>query len=407
MFVVPTAHATRPGPDDRVILHGGADAGEAVAVSPAGATVRTAGAEYVIGWDRVAHVHGALAVEAEQYRDLATLAWRARTRLERGDAVSADPLYEELFDRLSETDGPTALSICEGLLRCRLWRGAHARALEAWLAWVRLAGEAGGPRALAPGASHDTRRRIWEMALLPVIDDQTGLVVSLPPIWMVGPSVRALVASDAELIDPGATGPGAARAHALAALYLHAARHEIGVRRPTPEIAPATASDPGFALVRDIVLARAGDERERDSARASLRTRLDHDLPAWQEAWCRVGLGRSLVGESDEAMVMEGVVELMHLPARFGSDQPFMTAVALAEGAAALERLGVADEAATLRQLLTRQYAGHPAMEWEVVQAGNAIAPPPPAAPTRSEPSAELPTLPANPHPQPQGVPPP
>lgn len=380
------AHA---GPDDRVILHGGVDAGEAIGVTSAGVGIRTAGAEYVIGWDRVARVEGELADDAAAFEDLATLAWRARTRLERGDAVAADPLYEELFDRLDETAGPTAMSICEGLLRCRLWRGAHARALEAWLAWVALAGEAGGPRVLVPGGGEDARRRVWEMALLPVIDERTGLVVSLPPVWMVGPSVRALVATSDQLLRVEGEGAGASRARALGDLYLFAARYEAGDRRTAPSVDAGVAADPGVSLVRDIVLGRAGDEAQRAAARESLRARLAREMPAWEEAWCRVGLGRSLVVEADELLVMEGVVELMHLPARFGADQPFMTAVALAEGAGALERLGIVEEAAALRRILTRQYAGHPAMEWEVVQAGNAaVSSPRTPAPSMPAPAA-------------------
>src|SRR5690606_34921109 len=81
-------------------------------------------------------------------------------------------------------------------------------------------------------------------------------------------------------------------------------------------------------------------------------------------AWCRIGLGRSLLTESDDGLVMDGVVQLMHLPARFGDEQPYLTGVALAESAAALSRLGDTSGSASVEALLQQSYAGHPALEW-------------------------------------------
>lgn len=381
-----STHPSQPA-EDRVLYHGGIVAGQAVAISPAGVLTRNGGAEFTLGWDRVAAVEGTLAAQAAPYQDLARKAWRARTRLERGDAVAAEPLYEDLFAHLSQTDGPTALAICEGLLRCRLWRGAHALALSPWLQWVRLqhdesaSGTAGRSEADASG-------RIWAMALLPIIDEPTGLVVSLPPVWLSGPSVRALVARPTPLVEESADdGPGVARARALAALYLHAARYEGGERSAAPEPGDALRRDPGVALVADVVLARTGDAAQRTTARAALRTRLATELPGWQEAWCRVGLGRSLLIEPDPAAAMEGVVELMHLPARFGQEQPYLTGVALAEAAAALDRLGARSEADTLDRLLAQSFAGHPAMEWADLprRTGSPAAPPASSAPSRAE----------------------
>jgi hypothetical protein len=145
------------------------------------------------------------------------------------------------------------------------------------------------------------------------------------------------------------------------------------------------------------VLARAGDDAQRAAARDALRARLGDELPAWQEAWCRVGIGRSLLVEADPARVMDGVVELMHLPARFGDEQPYLTGVALAESAAALGRLGDSSGAATLEAILRQSFADHPALEWADLPrhapAGTApaAAPPAPSIPpagTGAEPAA-------------------
>ncbi|MCA9287135.1 MAG: hypothetical protein KDA05_01035 [Phycisphaerales bacterium] len=378
-------------------MHGREGTLEAAEVRADGVLVRDGGVEYVLGWDRVAGVEGPLGAQAAPFRDLAMLAWRARTRLERGDAVAAEPLYEELFDRLPETGGATALSICEGLLRCRLWRGALASALSPWLQWVALAGDASMGGVPASGSRDDLRSpspgevaaRIWPMALLPVIDAQTGLVVSLPPVWVPGPSVRALAAGRDPLAAVSGDAPGAERARVLADLYMAAARFEGGqsVVVPVPS-QTLLDTDPGVALVADLVLARVGDEAQRERARASLRARLAiEDLPEWQEAWCRAGIGRSLLVEADGERIMQGVVELMHLPARFGSEQAYLTGIALAESAAALRDLGDVGGGETLEQLLGQSYAGHPALEWTELERIRTTPAAPPGASSASQPS--------------------
>lgn len=366
LSVAPAVRAEPEGGGaSRAMLHGGMEAGEAMGVSSAGVLVRHLGVEYVLGWDRVARVMGPLGDEAAHHEELARLAWRARVRLERGDAVSAEPLYEDLFQRIGRPGGPTgptALSICEGLLRCRLWRGAHASALAPWLRWVRLSHESGDVPRVDP-SDPAARPRVWTIALLPIFDEPTGLVASLPPIWLAGPSVRAIVVGAGATVDEG-EGPGAERARALGALYLAAARFEGGDRRPLVPVSGPVADDPGVRLVAEIVHARAGDAGQREAARQALRARLAGEPPAWQEAWCRVGLGRSLLLEPDADTVLSGVVQLMHLPARFGDEQPYLTGVALAESAVALARLGDTESAGVLERLLAQRYSGHPAIEW-------------------------------------------
>ncbi|MFG0274677.1 MAG: hypothetical protein ACF8QF_06440 [Phycisphaerales bacterium] len=61
---------------------------------------------------------------------------------------------------------------------------------------------------------------------------------------------------------------------------------------------------------------------------------------------------------------MRAIVELMHLPARFGQSQPWLTGVALAEASHALHLLGDNAGAATLRDELQRFDPAHPALDW-------------------------------------------
>src|ERR1043166_7389559 len=96
-----------------------------------------------ISWDRIRSVAGggAQAEQAAPYLTAAEQAWRARTRPERADLLAAEPLFETLYNqKYRNLSGPTAAVIAEGLLRCRLHRGAHVKAVGPWLTLVRASG---------------------------------------------------------------------------------------------------------------------------------------------------------------------------------------------------------------------------------------------------------------------------
>src|SRR6185436_14279511 len=94
-------------------------------------------------------VQGESAKKAAEFEALSTKAWRARTRAERGDWAAAEPLFEELFPLIEGKDGPTAAMVAEGLVRCRLRRGAQGAALWPWLEWLGVMERSGG---LGPAA---------------------------------------------------------------------------------------------------------------------------------------------------------------------------------------------------------------------------------------------------------------
>src|SRR6185503_216094 len=136
----------------------------------------------------------------------------------------------------------------------------------------------------------------------------------------------------------------------LAALYEQAARFEAG--QPVT-IADGAGDSVGARLVRDLVLAQAGDDEQRKNARAALKLRVSPPLigsglnkkaapppPRWTESWCRVAIGRSLLREADEPSRLRAVIELLHLPARFGADEPYLAGLALAQAGEALAQLG-------------------------------------------------------------------
>lgn len=351
--------------------------------APAPAAAVTGG--LVIGWDRVRMVEGPFAAAAAKYLDTADRAWRARTRLERGDHIAAEQLFERLFEFSRDQAGPTAAVVAEGLLRCRIHRAAHVAAVEPWLSLLRAGS---GPRSLHPE---------WAMeAGLPgVLDPQTGLVPALPPIWVSWPSIDAYARSTGEdsWIVPAGLPAAELRVAALRALYAQAARFEVGLPAMIPAV---TAPDGGVQIVMQIVQSRIGNAKERESARAALRDRIkpptsagSEPVPAWLEAWCRAAIGRSLLLEADPEVRRQGIVELLHIPARFGSAHPYLAGVALAESSAALRALGDKEGADTLARELVRNYPSHPVSDWSGVRSflprPQAVLAPQPALPAPAE----------------------
>lgn len=317
----------------------------------------------VLGWDRVRAIEGDLAGAAAAFAPVADLAWRARTRLERGDATAAEPLFEELFngrpgafDGYRGRTGPTAALVAEGLLRCRLRRGAHIAAIEPWLALLAA-------RPAVSGPSHLHADWAAEAGLAPILDPATGLVPALPPIWLNWPSVQAMAGGE----PPAAPADDRQnRAAILAALYHQAARFEAGLSVDLPDV---TTTDPAITLVSQIVIARVGNAEQRAAARTLLAARITPDAEPWVEAWCRAAIGRSLVRESDLRLRQLGVVELLHLPARFRAAHPYLAGAALAESAATLRAMGDADGADRLAAELAEFYPDHPAADWPPARA--------------------------------------
>lgn len=351
-------------------------AGEVVRVDAAGVWLSPAGSgsepSLAVGWDRVRSVGGPMAPHAARFEAVADLAWRARTRLERGDAIAAEPLFEELFvGRRGEFEGyrgqvgPTAATVAEGLLRCRLRRGAHVAAIDPWLALLRA-----GPNPEGIGA---------DRSLGPVIDPALGLAPALPPIWLAWPSVQGFAAAAAPASDES---PESARTALLRELYVQSARFEAGLSTRMPDV---VTDDPGVTLVAQIVASRAGGPEERARARQLLADRVTAGTEPWVEAWCRAAIGRSLLLEADLRSKQRGVVELLHLPARFGRIHPYLAGTALAQASVALRETGDTAGADRLLLELFERYPDHPVFDWEPIRrqrppVGSAPSPPPRAA---------------------------
>lgn len=378
LLVLPTAWAAQDA-STALVMRGGVDApkGEVVAVDRDGVSVRTAEKVVVLSWDKVVSVRGEHAAEARAVEEFAERAWRARSRLERGDYVAAEPLFEGLVTECEGRVGATSAVVAEGLLRCRLRRGVQTGAVEPWLAWLAAVGDG------TMAASMDV---VAAPGTPPLVDGATGLCPSVPPVWMRLPSVEALAredASQAEERTSASSPPSKAqaplpedrerkgkesKADVLRRMYVVAAGFECGVRgEVVAGELPLRHPDAGVAIVAQIVAGRAGTAEVRKEARRLLGERLAQRQTQWMEAWLRVGIGRSLMRETTLEEQLLGVAEMMQVPARLRGASPYLAGVALAS--AAMQAAGTNPVAAwTLKKEMMDTLPGHPALDLEAVR---------------------------------------
>jgi hypothetical protein len=330
---------------------------EIVAVDAAGVTVSggVSGDERrVIPWDRVARVDGPRAAEAGAFSERGTALWRGVSRLDRGDLrlarVALEPLAGADGVGGGVLQGASAAVLAEALVRLALAEGRGLGAVRPWLAWY---GQTDAARAWARA----------ERGGAGLIDASTELAPRVPPMFsrVVSPVGLRAVLGGGAWPEAGVVG----------ALYRLAAEHEAQepADRAVPELPEGAGV--GAALVHAVVRARVADEAGRAAGREALRAMLrrssadvgelgeeadadasgaDHGerLGEWSVAWLRAGLGRSLLRETDPATRRAGVIELLHVPAGFSASQPELSAICLAEAAAALRGLGEPAAAAVL-----------------------------------------------------------
>jgi len=313
-----------------------------ITMSPEAVVLKTSSGETALGWHEVRSIGGQASPTAAEYLADADKAWRGLSRLERGDRVAAEPLLESVFAKLAGHTGPTAAAVSEGLLSCRVARGAQALAIEPYLTLVL-----NNPVLVSSD----------------LLDEQTALFPSLPPIWGNEAGLASAVTSVAW--DDFAKWETRGRARQLAELYTAAALYEISGQSALPSITPV---DEGVKLVHEMVVARLGNERERAESRRVLAARLDGDLPDWQSAWIHASVGLSLLAEGDDHESRLGIVQLLYVPAQYAQSQPYLAGVCLAKASVRLAEMGRSDAAVLLAGELARDYSRHASLEHPIVR---------------------------------------
>ncbi|MBL0869020.1 MAG: hypothetical protein IBJ18_00400 [Phycisphaerales bacterium] len=381
--------------------------GELVSFTPGGLHVRllsrdaTPGHEVVISLDRIREVEGIDEARLALIGPVMDGLWRGRSRLEREDYEFAEKALMPIFDALSERGGltgPSGSVLAEGVLRIRLNKGWTGAALQPWLLW-RVAQEAGGRLGLEPGPNSGvgavpTQRAGYaewiggEVARGVLLDRYTGLCVQLPPMFAGSQSERALTAA---LKSPvwGQMSSTSGSTSRMAALYQAAIEGEIALSRgqefPLSKSLVEKSDDPGVQLVAEIVQSRLGDGVQRAEARVMLEGRLTRAfarragdgegpslaMPAWQEAWIRAAIGRSLLREESPRIKRQGLVSMLHVPARMGESQPWLAALVLRDAAEAMKTSGDVNGAKRLLQDLASRLGDYADDESQASLAGS------------------------------------
>lgn len=319
--------------------------GEVLLVNAGGVDVRTdTGVRQLVPWDQVHQVTSeGHAIELRNFSATAELAWRARSRIERHDTALAEPLFERLFEQYyGKEANQTGLVVAEGLLRCRLARGAHALAVIPALEVIRLR---------RAGLSHEATGTYGQLP--PVIDDRFELCLAVPPVWLATP-VLAKLSHDLANYDAG----GDEVVAAIAAMYARSAARAMGAE---PTDMPSLPDHLGVEFLRHIVDCGDNLDATREQSRNWL-SRAEPTLPPFAQAWARFATGASLLSESGLVRQQRGLVNLLHVPALHAPSQPYLAGIALSLAAMALESHGDAEAARLLRSDLTSYFPNHPVL---------------------------------------------
>lgn len=295
----------------------------------------------VIPWDMVRAVEGqsggtGLAEFLEIGEDL----WRARIRIERGDAALAQAELAKHWTRFRDADGPTAALVAEGLLRCALSAGDLRAAADPWLACLRH-------RGMGIASRFPT--------LPPAIDTTNGLLPELSPFMPA--SRRAELIGACESAKASGESGEVARSIVRIAKGMHDQAHDPA-HDPARESSPALRA---LGLLEDI--ASAADVRSLDKAVGSF-DRAFEEPPSYLSAWriaaigtCRARIARTApvvagAAASDRAGALgRAALEFLAVPASGLDRTGLVDAYALEEAASLLRESGDESSAAQLAAL--------------------------------------------------------
>lgn len=304
--------------------------------------------DVLITWDRIRDIvseQDRLAEDWKTFQSFAESLWRARARVERGDYALAEPVLDNLFRKTMGRTDASALVVSEGLLRCRLARGAHSLAVLPWLESRRMM-----QTGLVQGAYRQMKT---------VIDPVTGLCVDLPPVWAPTLALEKL-AVDLETYVP----VEAPAIEMLARLYLRSVRQAApsivrsSERADLQRTSPAQFNDPGVLLTWAIVAAQSPREHSLSDIDAVIGRYLRETGPLTPWAYFARGSMRSASPDPQERS--EGLVELLTVPALFADSASTLSGFALGHAAEILEQMGRHESAASLRRELHDQHPDHP-----------------------------------------------
>ncbi|MFM1823343.1 MAG: hypothetical protein RI967_1609 [Planctomycetota bacterium] len=298
----------------------------------------------IVPWDFVRGIEGSTAVAGE-YLEIGEDLWRARIRVERGDAPFARALVARHWERLRGASGPTAALAAEVLLRCALEDLDLRAAAEPWLAVLRHR-EAGEPTRFP--------------TLAPVVDEATGLLPAFSPFVPLDRRADLAGALDAAR---GTGGDAPARIASTLARIMRWTVDGAGAA-PAAPARDAAPAERALGLLEAIVA--APDARDLTKALVEF-DRAFPEMPPFLGAWRLAAAGaqaarlaRATGGDADaRRLALErAALELLAVPASGLDKTGLVDAYALEEAEALLREAGDAESAAQLAALRAERLGG-------------------------------------------------
>ena len=290
--------------------------------------------ERLVPWDRVASIDpdeaGRLETGIEGGIEKGTLVWRGRSRMNRGDAVLAREAFDEAFDAGILPGSELGSIAIEGLVRAAIAAGDGSRVL----------GEATLVSEFPAGLVEPSRFPRGDR----LVDPETGLVTSVPPVAEEGDRSR--------MLDWFRRVPAPDAKASLRRLLFERLVNGSG----PPEESGANLAGGERFLLRLTELDAEDPVRRERTRRALLAAAVD--APVWKTAWIRFFAGRGILArETDPELRMRGVLDLIHVIALESTAPPVLRRASLRLAVQTLRELGRSESAATLESILIAERA--------------------------------------------------
>jgi hypothetical protein len=293
-------------------------------------------------WDEIER--GTVALDQGRFdellTELGTPLFRIRQRLKIGDYEALAEPAEKPYPRYDGRKSPTAYMVAQAVMWSRLASGQREAAVEPYLRSFELLRSGAAKIAGIPGS-----RRLQLHAksaisteLLPAWFDAEAAARALPDVEK---AIRAMA-------QPRPEG-----------VYLYYASLAMTANQPAEAervLRTFKGEEKLAAEWREILLVQEEAQSGRPGPHAAaLAEKLD-ELADSSRPGGLYWLGLSRLTNSDTAVIRDGVLDLLTLPAQYGRQQPDLAAAGLYHAAGALDKLKDAAASAALRQELAREY---------------------------------------------------
>jgi hypothetical protein len=297
----------------------------------------------VLGWDEVEKGKVADSQQADFDRYLTEVGeplYRIRQRLSVGDYRGLLPHAEAIYARYADRDSPAAYMVAQALMWARLASGRREESLDPYLRCLEYVRRHPGAENALPGQRHLA------------CDPATGLAKELLPVWFdeqaAGKAIPAAFAAITRMRKPRPDGVNIY----FATLALTAGQVDSANR----VLSAMTATTPELGNLREIV----ESQRDMQAGRADqVIQRLSPRWAGYDESSKPVALywlGKARTRSADVSQRQAGLLDLLRIPAIYGTSQPDLAAAALYRSMQVLSELKDLRGSVAVRKELLEKY---------------------------------------------------